>query len=94
MSLIFLQSHNMPHIVKVPGIIIGASAIRAKATHITIQCRSCRNYRPNLPVKPGLEGYTILLYLLSLSYDLLHDHVTNTLYFTYYCQVTYHTTIT
>ena len=49
----------MSHIVKVPGIIISASAIRAKATHITIQCRSCRNYRANIAVKPGLEGYTL-----------------------------------
>lgn len=54
-----LKSHNMSHIVKVPGIIISASAIRAKATHITIQCRSCRNYRANIAVKPGLEGYTL-----------------------------------
>ena len=49
----------MSHLVKVPGIVINASAIRAKATHLTIQCRSCRNYQPNIPVRPGLEGYTL-----------------------------------
>ncbi|XP_033127896.1 DNA replication licensing factor MCM5-like [Anneissia japonica] len=54
-----LKSDEVSKLVKIPGIIIAASAIRAKATKITIQCRSCRNYMPNLPVKPGLEGYTL-----------------------------------
>lgn len=53
------QSKQMAHLVKVPGIIISASAIRAKATHITLQCRSCRNYLPSVPIKPGLEGYSL-----------------------------------
>lgn len=46
-------------LVKVPGIIIGVSGIRAKATKIAIQCRSCQNVIPNLAVKPGLEGYVL-----------------------------------
>ena len=54
-----LRSDHMARLVKVPGIVINASAIRAKATKITIQCRSCRNYMPNIPVKPGLEGYAL-----------------------------------
>ncbi|XP_071961885.1 DNA replication licensing factor mcm5-A-like [Antedon mediterranea] len=54
-----LKSNEVSKLVKIPGIIIAASAIRAKATKITIQCRSCRNYMPNLAVKPGLEGYTL-----------------------------------
>lgn len=49
----------MAKLVKIPGIIISASAIRAKATSITIQCRSCRNTISNIPLKPGLEGYTM-----------------------------------
>ena len=54
-----LQSEQMARLVKIPGIVIAASAIRAKATKISIQCRSCRNYLSDIPVKPGLEGYSL-----------------------------------
>ena len=53
------QSEHMARLVKVPGIVIQASGVRAKATRITIQCRSCRTFLSNLPVKPGLEGYSL-----------------------------------
>lgn len=46
-------------LVKIPGIVVSASGIRAKATKIAIQCRSCNNIIPNLPIKPGLEGYSM-----------------------------------
>ena len=49
----------MSHLVKIPGIVISATAIRAKATRITIQCRSCRNFQSNIPIRPGLEGYAM-----------------------------------
>lgn len=49
----------MSRLVKVSGIIISASGIRAKGTKIAIQCRTCRNVIPNLPVKPGLDGYVL-----------------------------------
>ena len=49
----------MARLVKVPGIVIQASGVRAKATRITIQCRSCRAYESNIAVKPGLEGYSL-----------------------------------
>ena len=49
----------MARLVKVPGIVIQASGVRAKATHITIQCRSCRTYQAGIAVKPGLEGYSM-----------------------------------
>ncbi|CAH2045638.1 unnamed protein product, partial [Iphiclides podalirius] len=54
-----LKSETVSRLVKIPGIIISTSAIKAKATKISIQCRSCRNVIPNLPVKPGLEGYVM-----------------------------------
>lgn len=54
-----LKSESVSRLVKIPGIVISASAIKAKATKISIQCRSCRNIIPNLPVKPGLEGYVM-----------------------------------
>ena len=56
---IVLQSDHMARLVKVPGIVIQASGVRAKATQITIQCRSCRTYQAGIAVKPGLEGYSL-----------------------------------
>ena len=49
----------MARLVKVPGIVIQASGLRAKATRLTIQCRSCRHIMANIAVKPGLEGYSL-----------------------------------
>lgn len=54
-----LKSESVSKLVKVAGIIISASGIKAKATRISIQCRSCNNVIPNLPVNPGLEGYAL-----------------------------------
>ncbi|KAM4720783.1 DNA replication licensing factor MCM5 [Rhinophrynus dorsalis] len=54
-----LKSEQMSHLVKIPGIIIAATAVRAKATKISIQCRSCRNTISNISVRPGLEGYAM-----------------------------------
>ncbi|KAG9477027.1 hypothetical protein GDO78_002425 [Eleutherodactylus coqui] len=49
----------MSQLVKIPGIIIAATAVRAKAIKISLQCRSCRNTIGNIPVRPGLEGYAM-----------------------------------
>ncbi|XP_018575968.1 DNA replication licensing factor Mcm5 [Anoplophora glabripennis] len=54
-----LKSEVVSRLVKIPGIIVSASGIKAKATKIAIQCRSCSNVIPNLHVKPGLEGYVM-----------------------------------
>jgi DNA replication licensing factor MCM5 len=54
-----LKSDQMSRLVKIPGIVIAASAIRAKATRISIQCRGCQNFMNNLSVRPGLEGYQL-----------------------------------
>ncbi|XP_065661260.1 DNA replication licensing factor mcm5-A isoform X2 [Hydra vulgaris] len=59
MSIRSMTSEHVSKLVKVPGIIISASAMRVKATRITIQCRSCRNTLPNIGLKPGLEGYAM-----------------------------------
>ena len=58
-SLPHWQSEHMARLVKVPGIIIQASGLRAKATHLTLQCRSCRHILPQVRVKPGLEGASL-----------------------------------
>jgi len=54
-----LKSEHVSKLVKIPGIIISASAIRVKATRISIQCRGCKNTIPNIGLKPGLEGYAM-----------------------------------
>ena len=56
---IFFQSEYVSKLVKTVGIVIAASSIRTKASHIAVQCRSCRNVISNIKVKPGLEGYAM-----------------------------------
>ena len=59
LNIYIFQSEQVSRLVKIPGIIVSASGIKAKATKISIQCRSCRNVVPNLTIKPGLEGYIL-----------------------------------
>ena len=54
-----LGSDKVSRLVKIPGIVVSASGIKAKATQISIQCRSCRTVVPNITMKPGLEGYAM-----------------------------------
>lgn len=54
-----LKSEMVSRLVKIAGVVISASGIKAKTTKISIQCRSCNNTIPNLPVMPGLEGYAL-----------------------------------
>lgn len=54
-----LKSDMVSRMVKISGVIISASGIKAKTTKITIQCRSCNNTIPNLSVSAGLEGYAL-----------------------------------
>ncbi|CAO1427742.1 unnamed protein product [Diamesa serratosioi] len=54
-----LKSDMVSRLVKIAGVVISASGIKAKTTKISIQCRSCNNTIPNLTVNPGLEGYAL-----------------------------------
>lgn len=54
-----MKSNVVSKLVKIPGIIVSASGIKAKATKIAIQCRSCNNVIPDIEVKPGLEGHIL-----------------------------------
>lgn len=54
-----IKSEYISHLSTVAGIIVSASNIRAKATKMTIQCRSCSNVIPNIFLNPGLEGYAL-----------------------------------
>ncbi|KAK7104511.1 DNA replication licensing factor mcm5-A-like [Littorina saxatilis] len=54
-----LKSDQMSRLVKIPGIVISSSEVKAKATRLAIQCRGCSNVLSNINVKPGLEGYSL-----------------------------------
>eukprot|EP00095_Tigriopus_kingsejongensis_P004487 maker-scaffold168_size293125-snap-gene-1.88 protein:Tk04487 transcript:maker-scaffold168_size293125-snap-gene-1.88-mRNA-1 annotation:"dna replication licensing factor mcm5" len=54
-----LSAGVVSRLVKIPGIIIASSGVRAKATRISIQCRTCRTVVPDIDIKPGLEGYAM-----------------------------------
>lgn len=54
-----LQSEEVSRLVKVAGIVVSASGVKAKAQTLSVQCRSCQTTIPNIPVKPGLEGYQL-----------------------------------
>lgn len=54
-----LQSEQVSRLVKVHGIIISATAVKAKATKVCLQCRGCRAVIPNIPLPPGLQGYAL-----------------------------------
>ncbi|XP_053200983.1 DNA replication licensing factor mcm5-B-like [Panonychus citri] len=56
-SLRELKSDYISKLVRVSGIVIAASSIRAKATEVAIQCRGCRDVVANIPVRSGLEGF-------------------------------------
>ncbi|CAL8080895.1 unnamed protein product [Calicophoron daubneyi] len=58
-SLREVRSEQVSRLVKISGIAINSSGIRAKAVRLSLQCRGCRQFLPNLPVKPGLEGYML-----------------------------------
>ncbi|MEQ2193879.1 minichromosome maintenance protein 5 [Xenoophorus captivus] len=52
-------SEQVSRLVKVHGIIISATAVKAKATKVCLQCRGCRNVLSNIPLPPGLQGYAL-----------------------------------
>ncbi len=58
-SLRDLSAEHVSRLVKIPGIVVSASGVRAKATRISVQCRSCRTVVPNIDIRPGLEGYAL-----------------------------------
>ena len=54
-----VQAANMSQLCKISGIVIAASSIRVKATHLTLQCRGCKSFLNNVPIKRGLEGFAL-----------------------------------
>ncbi|RAL16811.1 MCM DNA helicase complex subunit MCM5 [Aspergillus homomorphus CBS 101889] len=50
-----LNATNISHLVRIPGIVIGASTISSKATLMHLRCKAC-GYTENLPVEGGFAG--------------------------------------
>ena len=53
-----LDATNVSHLVRIPGIVIGASVLSSKATMVTIECRSCAN-TDRIVVDGGIAGITL-----------------------------------
>ncbi|KAH0432840.1 DNA replication licensing factor mcm5 [Colletotrichum camelliae] len=53
-----LDSMTISRLVRVPGIVIGASVMSSKATEIAIQCRNCA-HASTIPVLGGFTGVTL-----------------------------------
>lgn len=53
-----LNAINVSHLVRIPGIVIGASTLSSKATLLSIQCRSCA-HTEHLSVEGGFAGITL-----------------------------------
>ncbi|KAF4970614.1 hypothetical protein FSARC_2395 [Fusarium sarcochroum] len=53
-----LDSMTIARLVRVPGIVIGASVMSSKATELHIQCRNC-GHTQNIPILGGFTGVTL-----------------------------------
>ena len=53
-----LNATNISHLVRIPGIVIGASTLSSKATALNIQCRNCQ-HTEILVVSGGIAGITL-----------------------------------
>ncbi|KHO01468.1 DNA replication licensing factor mcm5 [Metarhizium album ARSEF 1941] len=53
-----LDSMTIARLVRVPGIVIGASVMSSKATELHIQCRNCQ-FQETIPVLGGFTGVTL-----------------------------------
>ncbi|KAF5657884.1 minichromosome maintenance 5 (cell division control 46) [Fusarium heterosporum] len=53
-----LDSVTIAKLVRVPGIVIGASVMSSKATSLHIQCRNC-GHTQNIPILGGFTGVTL-----------------------------------
>ncbi|KAL6925019.1 hypothetical protein ACHAPO_001972 [Fusarium lateritium] len=53
-----LDSETISRLVRVPGIVIGASVMSSKATELHIQCRNC-GHTQNIPVLGGFTGVSL-----------------------------------
>ncbi|KAK4939737.1 minichromosome maintenance protein 5 [Elasticomyces elasticus] len=53
-----LNATNVSKLVRIPGIVIGASTLSSKATLLQIQCRNC-DHIDYIPIEGGFSGITL-----------------------------------
>ncbi|GAB7360755.1 hypothetical protein MBLNU230_g0629t1 [Neophaeotheca triangularis] len=53
-----LTATNVSHLVRIPGIVIGASTLSSKATALHIECRNC-HHTETIPVTSGFTGLSL-----------------------------------
>ncbi|OAA74072.1 DNA replication licensing factor mcm5 [Cordyceps fumosorosea ARSEF 2679] len=53
-----LDSVNIARLVRVPGIVIGASVMSSKATELHLQCRNCHDSQ-SIPILGGFSGVSL-----------------------------------
>ncbi|KAG6499285.1 hypothetical protein ZIOFF_039042 [Zingiber officinale] len=54
-SMRSIGSESMSRLVKIAGITIAASRVKAKATYVTLMCKNCKTLK-TVPCRPGLGG--------------------------------------
>jgi DNA replication licensing factor MCM5 len=58
LSIRDLNATNVSHLVRIPGIVIGASVLSSKATVVSIECRNC-GHKDRVTVDGGISGVTL-----------------------------------
>jgi DNA replication licensing factor MCM5 len=58
LSIRDLTANHVSHLVRIPGIVIGASTLSSKSTALAIRCRQCE-HEEILPVSGGFTGVTL-----------------------------------
>ncbi|KAF2675683.1 DNA replication licensing factor mcm5 [Lentithecium fluviatile CBS 122367] len=58
LSIRDLTAANVSHLVRIPGIIIGASTLSSKSTALAIRCRNCQ-HEEIVPVSGGFAGVSL-----------------------------------
>jgi DNA replication licensing factor MCM5 len=53
-----LTAGSVSHLVRIPGIVIGASTLSSKATALAVQCKQC-GYSDTINVSGGISGVTL-----------------------------------
>jgi DNA replication licensing factor MCM5 len=56
-----LHADSIAHLVRIPGIVIGASTLASRAVHLQVMCRECRTSK-GLPIQSGFGGFTLPRY--------------------------------
>lgn len=63
-----LHADNVAQLVRMPGIVVSASTLSSRATHLSIMCRDCRTTK-SMPIVAGFGGFTLPRYCDSEKVD-------------------------